>query len=77
MGRSLVKAVLSHGDQCTAVGRTLEHTLDQMNGWHDNCLGALCDIRVRETVDEVFEKTIQHFGGFDVIAMYVNCETPV
>jgi len=51
--------------------------MDQMNGWHDNCLGALCDIRVRETVDEVFEKTIQRFGGFDVIAMYVNSETPV
>jgi len=69
MGRSLVKAVLAHGDKCTAVGRTFEHTIKQMEGWHENCLGALCDVRVRETVDAVIKRTIQHFGGFDIISM--------
>jgi len=69
MGRSLVKAVLGHGDKCTAVGRTFEHTPKQMEGWHENCLGALCDVRVRETVDAVIKKTVAHWGGFDIIAM--------
>ncbi|KAG8631845.1 hypothetical protein KVT40_000985 [Elsinoe batatas] len=70
MGRSLVKCVLAHGDKVTAVGRTWEHTIKQMEGWHDNCLGALCDVRLRETVDAVLKKTISHWGGIDIIA---NC----
>lgn len=67
IGRSLVKSALSHGDNVTAVGRTLENTMQQMQGWHDRCLGLLCDVRVRDTVQEVIEKSIQHWGRIDVI----------
>jgi len=70
MGRSLVKAALSHGDKVTAVGRTFEHSIKQMEGWHDDCLGQLCDVRVPETVEAVLKKTQEHFGQMDIIA---NC----
>lgn len=70
MGRCLVKSALAHGDKVTAVGRTFEHTIKQMEGWHDNCMGALCDIRVRETVEMVYKRTIQRWGGYDIVA---NC----
>ncbi|KAF2254107.1 short chain dehydrogenase/reductase family protein-like protein [Trematosphaeria pertusa] len=71
MGRSLVRAVLSHGDQCTAVGWTQENTVGQMEKWQErNCLGLLCDVRVRETVDNVIKRSIEHWGQVDVIA---NC----
>lgn len=71
MGRSLTKAALAHGDKVTAVGKTFEHSIKQMQGWHDNCLGLLCDVRVPETVDAVIKNSIQHFGGVDIIAKYV------
>lgn len=70
MGRSLVKCVLGHGDKVTAVGRVFETNLDDMNGIHENCLGALCDVRARESVARVVERTLQHFGRIDVVA---NC----
>ncbi|KAK4540914.1 hypothetical protein LTR36_008422 [Oleoguttula mirabilis] len=70
IGRSLVKAALSHGDNVAAVGRALENTVSQMQGWHERCLGLLCDVRVRETVNTVIQKTIRHFGRVDII---VNC----
>lgn len=68
MGRSLVKAAVSHGDKVTAVGRTSENTMAQMEGWHESCLGLLCDVRVRETVDTVIKETIKHWGSVDIIA---------
>ena len=71
MGRCLVKAALGHGDKITAVGKTHEHSIKQMEGWHDNCLGALCDVRVRETVEPVLKKTVDHWGRVDIIAMSV------
>ncbi|CAI6333466.1 unnamed protein product [Periconia digitata] len=71
MGRSLVRAVLSHGDQCTAVGWSQENTMEQLGRWHDgNCLGLLCDVRVRETVDHVMRRSVEHWGRVDIIA---NC----
>ncbi|KAF2012492.1 short chain dehydrogenase/reductase family protein-like protein [Aaosphaeria arxii CBS 175.79] len=71
MGRSLVRAVLSHGDQCTAVGWTQENTPEQMGQWADtNCVGMLCDVRVRETVDSVIKRSIDRWGNIDIIA---NC----
>ncbi|GAB7355287.1 hypothetical protein MBLNU459_g5827t1 [Dothideomycetes sp. NU459] len=70
MGRSIVKACLSHGDKVTAVGRTGENSMAQMQGWHASCLGQLCDVRVVETVAAVLKKSIEHWGGVDVI---VNC----
>lgn len=71
MGRSIVKTCLSHGDKVTAVGRIGEHTLEQMQGWHDSCLGLLCDVRISKTVSSVIENTIRHFGAVDVIVKSV------
>ena len=75
MGRSVALAALSHGDKVTAVGRIHENTLHQMRtGWHEqNCLGLLCDVRVRETVEEVIEKSVAHWGRVDIIVKYGNC----
>lgn len=67
IGRSLVKAALSHGDNVTAVGRTGENSMQQMQGWHEKCLGLLCDVRVRDTVDEVIKTSIQRWGKVDII----------
>jgi NAD(P)-dependent dehydrogenase (short-subunit alcohol dehydrogenase family) len=72
MGRSIVKTCLSHGDNVTAVGRVGEHTLDQMQGWHDSCLGLLCDVRVSQTVASVIQNTIRQFGSVDVIVKSVT-----
>jgi NAD(P)-dependent dehydrogenase (short-subunit alcohol dehydrogenase family) len=70
MGRSLTRACLGHGDLVVAVGRTLENTPESMQGWHDNCLGTLCDVRARESVAAVIEQAVARFGRVDVIA---NC----
>lgn len=68
MGRSIVRTALSHGDKVTAVGRQGENTLEQMSGWHDRCVGSLCDVRLRETVDRVLQETLAHWGRIDIIA---------
>ncbi|KAJ4175101.1 1,2-dihydroxy-3-keto-5-methylthiopentene dioxygenase [Fusarium falciforme] len=70
MGRSLVKCALSHGDLVTSVGRVFETSPRDMENIHENCLGALCDVRARESVNRVVERTLQHFGRIDVV---VNC----
>jgi NAD(P)-dependent dehydrogenase (short-subunit alcohol dehydrogenase family) len=70
MGRSLVKSALSHGDLVTTVGRTFESTPASMVQTHENCLGALCDVRARESVERVVQRTLAHFGRIDVV---VNC----
>ncbi|SMY26973.1 unnamed protein product [Zymoseptoria tritici ST99CH_1A5] len=70
IGRSLVKAALSHGDNVTAVGRTMENSVEQMQGWHKRCLGLLCDVRVRNTVEDVIQQSIKRWGKIDII---VNC----
>ncbi|KAL6164725.1 2-dihydroxy-3-keto-5-methylthiopentene dioxygenase [Exserohilum turcicum] len=68
IGRSLVRAILAHGDRCTAVGWTHENTMDQMDKWKSvSCLGLLCDVRVRDTVDWVIKKSIEHWGQVDII----------
>jgi NAD(P)-dependent dehydrogenase (short-subunit alcohol dehydrogenase family) len=73
MGRSVAKAALLHNDLIAAVGRTFENShecMQRMQAENKNCLGLLCDVRARETVREVIEKTITHFGRIDIIA---NC----
>ena len=78
MGRSVVKAALAHNDLVTAVGRTFENSLPSMQDWSSgnpqipssHCLGLLCDVRVRETVEAVIKRSIAHWGRIDVIA---NC----
>lgn len=67
MGGSVARNVLSHGDKVTAVGRIVENSVEQMRGWHDNCLGLLCDVRVRETVHAVIRQSLDHWGRIDVI----------
>jgi len=71
LGRSLVRAATTHGDKVTAVGWTKETSMEEMKGWMvENSLGMLCDVRVRETVDAVVKKSIEHWGKVDIIA---NC----
>jgi NAD(P)-dependent dehydrogenase (short-subunit alcohol dehydrogenase family) len=84
IGRSIVKSALSHNDLVTAVGRTFEDTLINMSSLYpypsssspshspdqSPYLPLLCDVRVRETVDAVFKKSLQHWGRIDIIA---NC----
>ncbi|MCJ1462545.1 hypothetical protein MMC07_001147 [Pseudocyphellaria aurata] len=78
MGRSVVKAALTHNDLVTAVGRSFEHSLSGTINSHPtpssanstNYLCLLCDVRIRETVAAVIQKTIAHWGRIDIIA---NC----
>ncbi|KAJ6439969.1 1,2-dihydroxy-3-keto-5-methylthiopentene dioxygenase [Purpureocillium lavendulum] len=70
MGRSLVKCALSRGDLVTSVGRVFESSPDDMTGIHANCLGALCDVRSRDSVMSVVEHTLERFRRIDVVA---NC----
>ncbi|UKZ96508.1 uncharacterized protein TrAFT101_011293 [Trichoderma asperellum] len=70
MGRSLVKSTLSHGDLVCSVGRIFETPQKDMEGIHENCLGLLCDVRSRESVNRVFRQVMDKFGRVDVVA---NC----
>ncbi|ETN45534.1 uncharacterized protein HMPREF1541_09366 [Cyphellophora europaea CBS 101466] len=74
MGRSIVKAALQHNDLVCAVGRTSETSITAMQDWYpaanDRFLGLLCDVRIRETVAAVLDKTMARFGRIEVIA---NC----
>jgi NAD(P)-dependent dehydrogenase (short-subunit alcohol dehydrogenase family) len=70
MGRSLVKAVLSHGDYVTTVGRVYESSPESMVQEDEKCLGALCDVRQKDSVARVIQKTLARFGRIDCIA---NC----
>ena len=68
MGRSLVRAATSHGDKVTSVGWSQEHRIEEMQSWQDSSsIGMLCDIRIRDTVDVVFKKSIEHWGRFDIV----------
>jgi len=60
--------VLHHGDRVAAVGRTYENTIEQMQDWHPKCIGKLCDVRLRATVEAVIQETVQQLGRIDVIA---------
>lgn len=70
MGRSLVKCALSRGDLVTTVGRVHENNANGMTTLHQNCLRSLCDVRCRESVAVVVQKTLEKFRRFDVVA---NC----
>ena len=84
MGRSVVKAALAHSDLVTAVGRTLTDTLPvmhslfaaspdsstDMSSGPSPLLPLLCDVRIRSTVDDIFRKSLEHWGRMDIIA---NC----
>ena len=70
MGRSLVKCALTRGDLVTSVGRVFETSPDDMADIHENCLGALCDVRSRQSVARVVRLTLDRFRRIDVVA---NC----
>ena len=73
MGRSLVKSALAHNDLVAAVGRTFENSaesMERLQSENRNCLGLLCDVRVKETVKSVIDRTVEHFGRIDIVA---NC----
>jgi NAD(P)-dependent dehydrogenase (short-subunit alcohol dehydrogenase family) len=70
MGRSLVRRALHGNDLVVAVGRVNENPLSTMQNWHSNCLGTLCDVRARASVEAVVQKTLTHFGRIDIVA---NC----
>ena len=67
-----MKAALAHHDLVTAVGRSYRDTYASIHSPSDapHCLGLLCDVRVRETINVVLEKSIAHWGRIDIIA---NC----
>ena len=69
MGRSLARMALMRGDKVTVVGHDLENSVEQMQGWHESrALGLVCDVRIRETVEGVIQKSIAHWTRVDVIA---------
>ena len=70
MGHSLVKCALSRGDLVVSVGRVFESSPEDMKNIHENCIGALCDVRSRESVSRVIERALLGFGRIDVVA---NC----
>ena len=73
MGRSLVKCALSKGDSVVTVGRVSETSPGDMATFAEaqkDCMGALCDVRSRESVYHVVRSALDHFGRIDVVA---NC----
>jgi hypothetical protein len=72
MGHALGKAAIAHGDLVTAVGWTAETTIEQFQQYWNGpqCLGLLCDVRVRETVDVAIRRSIERWGHIDIIVKY-------
>lgn len=70
MGRSLVKSAFAHGDLVSIVGKVFESDPKTMGQTSPQCLTTVCDVRSRESVEKVINKTLSHFGRIDVIA---NC----
>jgi hypothetical protein len=67
-----VRAATFHGDKVTAVGWTQEDDYAELLSWqNNNSIGLLCDVRLRETIDKVLKKSIEHWGRIDIIARYV------
>lgn len=73
VGRSIVNAALSHGDNVCAVGNQTRDTLAGMRSLFSSNTpkyhGLLCDVRLRESVEAVFNKSLDHFHEIDVIAV--------
>ncbi|KAG6283549.1 hypothetical protein E4U46_007746 [Claviceps purpurea] len=71
MGRSLVKYALSRGDLVTSVGKVHETEANNIASVDQSCsLELLCDVRCRESVNLVIQKTLDKFRRIDVVA---NC----
>ncbi len=66
-----MRAALSHGDQVTSVGWSREDAAYSQQNWQgQNSIELNCDVRIRESVDEVVNKSIEHWGRVDVVAKY-------
>ena len=79
IGRSLVRAALSHQDLVCAVGQTYKDRLPNMpsllpdpssTDQKARFLPLLCDVRLRDTVKTAINTCLAHFGTIDIIA---NC----
>lgn len=70
MGRSLVKSALAHGDLVVSVGRNMESPQSAGLVQNENCINLECDVRARNSVEKVFQQTMERFGGYDIV---VNC----
>ncbi|PKS11863.1 hypothetical protein jhhlp_001157 [Lomentospora prolificans] len=70
MGRSLVKCALSRGDRVVSVGKVFETGPEHMTDHQERFLGAQCDVRARDSVAQVVQRALSHFGKVDVV---VNC----
>lgn len=70
MGRSLVKSALSHNDLVASVGRSFEDAQPADLPQHPNCINLQCDVRARESVTHVFNRVMERFGRYDIVA---NC----
>lgn len=69
MGRALVRSALTHGDKVTAVGWSQEHGKEELSKWQgENVCWAVCDVRIRETVERVISNSIERWGSVDLIA---------
>ncbi|KAF8471901.1 hypothetical protein BDZ91DRAFT_631178, partial [Kalaharituber pfeilii] len=69
LGRSICRTALEHGDNVTAVGRDINGE-EMMQGWHARCQGLVCDVRIRNTIEEVIQKARAYWGRIDVIAKW-------
>ncbi|KAI9666856.1 MAG: hypothetical protein M1829_005659 [Trizodia sp. TS-e1964] len=70
---SLVQHALSKHDLVTVVGQASEDTLESLQGWHSQpYLSLLCDIRVRLTVDNAINRTIEEYGRIDIVVSFFS-----
>lgn len=70
MGRSLVKCALSRGDFVISVGRVFENAPHEAPSSSENYMSALCDVRARDSVQRVVQRSLDRFSRIDVVA---NC----
>lgn len=61
-----MRSALAKGDKVTAVGKVKDDD-GRMDGWHVNCQGLVCDVRVEETVTGSVAAALEKWGGIDVV----------
>lgn len=64
-----MRTALTNGDKVTAIAWSQEHGQAEMESWcGENVQWLRCDVRVRDSVDMVMRKSINHWGQVDLIA---------
>ncbi len=66
IGFSLVKKLLENGHRVAATSRTIE-ALEKLDGNPENFLPLEVDLKNEQSIRQSVEKTVQQFGGLDVI----------